>query len=198
MREWTRLAAYAAGRFTDGAGGDTGEFPVCIDAGRYAAKPDGPEVGRISNRIASCAFHATACEIARAASEGRTLLPAMMIGDTRKKTNWRAQRLFFVDVDNDEKRGYAPIGEWDAVLRAYSYDLPIVMSYQTFSGTGIAADPEGQRFRLVFAAPETLADRARAEAFASGLLAAYPEADQSSDQLERMFYGTDKEVSVWG
>lgn len=115
-----------------------------------------------------------------------------------EKTDWRAQRLFFVDVDNDEKRGYAPIGEWDAVLRAYSYDLPIVMSYQTFSGTDIAADPEGQRFRLVFAAPETLADRARAEAFASGLLAAYPEADQSSDQLERMFYGTDKEVSVWG
>ena len=196
MREWTRLAAYVAGRFTDGAGGDTGEFPVCIDAGRYAAKPDGPEVGRISIRIASCAFHATACEIARAASEGRTILPGVCKGK-RDRGHWKMQRLFFVDVDNEESRGYAPLGEWDAVFRAYQYGLPIVMSYQTFSGTDRAADPEGQRFRLVFAAPETIADRARAEAFASGLLAAYPEADQSSDQLERMFYGTDTEVSVW-
>lgn len=198
MREWTRLAAYVEGRLIDGAERGGEEFPVCIDAEPCAVKPRGPEIGRISKRITSCARYATACEMARAASGGSTLLPAMMIGDNRKKTDWRAQRLFFVDVDNDEKRGYAPIGEWDAVLRAYSYDLPIVMSYQTFSGTDIAADPEGQRFRLVFAAPETLADRARAEAFASGLLAAYPEADQSSDQLERMFYGTDKEVSVWG
>lgn len=197
MREWTRLAAYVAGRFTDGAGGDTGEFPVCIDAGRYAAKPKGPETGRISIRIVSCAFHATACEIARAVSEGRTILPGLCVG-RRNGAHWEMQRLFFVDVDNDESRGYAPLGEWDAVFRAFQYDLPIVMSYQTFSGTDIAADPEGQRFRLVFAAPETIADRARAEAFASGLLAAYPEADQSSDQLERMFYGTDKEVSVWG
>ena len=42
-----------------------------------------------------------------------------------------------------------------------------------------------------------MADRDAAAEFSSAVLAAYPEADRSSSQLARMFYGTDKEVSVW-
>lgn len=199
MRVPVREVAYRDGAPVDGAerGGD--ELPICIDQERFNAKPDGAQIAQVSKRIASCSFMATACEVARAASEGKTLLAGIFDGN-RDDAHWRRQRLFLVDIDNDgaqAERGYSPLGEYEAVFRAYSYGLPIVMSYQTFGGTAMDADPGAQRFRLAFAAPSTIDDRARAEAFARGLLAAYPEADQSTAQLARMFYGTDKEVSVW-
>ncbi len=200
MRAPVRAAAYLGGALSDGNEAQGGEaFPVCVDPEGFGSKPDGAQVARVSNRILAHRCEATALELARAISEGKTILPAAFEGG-RNKDGWRAQRLFLVDMDNDgeqKKRGYQPLGEWGAVLRAYAYGLPIVMSYQTFSGAGFGDDAERQRFRLVFAAPETFTDKERARAFAAGLLAAYPEADRRGAELERMFYGTDKEVSIW-
>lgn len=199
MRTPIRAAAYRGGALVDGTEVTGSDFPVCIDPEQYRAKPDGAQVARTSRRIADMRYDATACQIACAVSEGRTIAPGLFDG-SRDKDHWTAQRLFLVDVDNDgaqAERGYRPLGEWEAVCRARAYGLPLIMSYQTFGGTAMDADPEMQRFRLAFAALSTIGDKARAEAFARGLLAAYPEADQSSAQLARMFYGTDKEVSVW-
>lgn len=199
MRAPVREVAYRGGALVDGAERSGKELPICIDAARFSAKPDGAQTAQISKRIASCGFIATAWEIALSVSEGATILPGMFDGN-RDIEHWTGQRVFLVDVDNDKeqaRRGYKPLGEWEAVYRAYAYGLPIVMSYQTFSGSAMDADPVAQRFRLAFVAPSVFESKERAEAFAAGVLAAYPEADQSSGELARMFYGTDKEVSVW-
>lgn len=199
MRVPVREVAYRGGALVDGAERGGEELPICIDAARFSAKPDGAQTAQISKRITSCGFMATACEIAKSVSEGATILPGIFDGN-RDNDHWTGQRVFLVDVDNDReqaKHGYRTLGEWEAVYRAYAYGLPIFMSYQTFGGSAMDADPATQRFRLAFVAPSVLESKERAEAFAAGVLAAYPEADQSSGELARMFYGTDKEVSVW-
>lgn len=195
-----RIAAYRGGQLVDGAEPVGGEWPIMLDGEALDAKPDGAQVAAISKRIASAGgVMETTAGLARALSMGQTVQPGICEGG-RKDADWERQRLYFVDVDNDaaqDARGWRPLGEYDAVYRAYAYGMPLLMSYQTFSGTDMARDPDVQRYRLVFAAPSTIADRDAAAEFSSAVLAAYPEADRSSSQLARMFYGTDKEVSVW-
>ena len=137
-------------------------------------------------------------ELAALVSRGCSVLPGVCEG-RRTPDAWVSQELFFIDVDNDEAaraNGYAYLPYTYAVERAFCYGLPLAMSYESFGST---CDPGGgQRYRLVFAAPREIRDKEEAARFASGLLAAYPEADRTTVQCNRLFYGTDKEVCVWG
>lgn len=177
------------------------EVWACIEDTMHTSKPTKAEVASISQSIERCDFEAWSLEdLAKALSVGCTALPAYC-GGTRKLDMWQAQQLWFVDVDNDPAmiaKGFAPLGYTYAVERCNTLGLPLVMSYETFSSSPtFDPDPAKQRFRLVFALDYIEQDKAKAEAFGSALLAAFPESDPTTAQPNRLFFGTNKEVNVW-
>ena len=170
-----------------------------IDSTPHEEKPQGREVGSISTRLMrdGGGVRATLRSLAALISMGCTVLPGVCVGK-RSPDCWRFQDLFFIDVDNDTGRGWPALGYLDAVERAFETGLPLALSYESFSSSPNPHAPaEAQRYRLVFAAGRTFFDRGEAERYARALMAVYPEADRSTTQLNRMFYGTDKEVVVW-
>lgn len=172
-----------------------------VDTHKHTAKPDKPTTAAVSKAIEACEFKPiTIADLAAALSNGCTVLPADCNG-TRKLDKWTAQQLWFVDVDNDPAmiaKGFAPLGYTYAVERCNTLGLPLVMSYETFSSSPtVDPDPAKQRFRLVFALDHVEQDKAKAEAFGSALLAAFPESDPTTAQPNRLFFGTNKEVNVW-
>lgn len=166
----------------------------CIDSEPRSAKPQGPEIAAVSKRLGAGGGKTDAPKLARAISAGKAFLPSMHDGK-RSPDTWQAQQLFCIDVDNDpdmKARGYSYLPFTDAVVRAWSFDLPLLLTYESFSST-----EECERYRLLFALEEPTMDKAEAQSFADGLLAAFPEADQTSNQLNRLFFGTNKEVQLW-
>lgn len=194
-------ATYVGGKRTQCPSADEGPAQrgvlVNIDPKAYAAKPDhsSGETGRVSNRLMSQAPSVVgAGELAGAISSGRAFLPSVHAGKRSPET-WAAQQLFCIDVDNDAKTlkrcGHLlPID--GGVMRSQLLGLPLLISYWSFS-----ASEGNDRYRLLFSLDEPTQDKARAVEFGAALLAAYPEADQSSTQLNRLFFGTNKEVQLW-
>lgn len=184
-------------------------YYIRIDTTTFDRKPEGGrDAPGISTRIMREPFDPwDVVEIARMLSRGCSVLPMDFTDGKRSPKNWRAQQLFFIDIDNDDETlAMFPDGlrEADAVERAFENDLPLVIAYQSFSGTEsanfdtIAKDePVGsERYRLVFASNHLITDRAEAQRFMAGLMDIYPEADECSKDMNRLFYGTDKSVYV--
>ena len=176
--------------------------PVLLDLTEHTAKPKSSEVGEISRSLVSpsslrCIDMET---LAQALSRGCTICGGICRGE-RKNESWESQQLWCIDIDNDaatRERGYDPLPYEDAVCRAFQLGLPLVISYLTFSGNeDPTCPPEEQRYRLIFRRDTETRDKSIAAGYGAALLAAYPEADQSTVQPNRLFYGTDKEVVVW-
>lgn len=177
------------------------EFMACIDATPHTTKPPKTQIPAVSKALDKCEFKPyTLAELAAALSMGCTVLPAYCEGG-RKLENWKAQQLWFVDIDNDPdstERGYEPLGYTYAVERCNMWGLPLVMSYESFSSSAADnPDPAAQRYRLVFAQDDVITDKAKAAGFGEALLSAFPECDRTTTQPNRLFFGTDKEVNVW-
>lgn len=189
------LGTWFRGRY-EGVPSGSREVLVALDSTPHGAKPEGREVAAISRRVESprAARRVPLSEVARVLSVGGTALPGIH-GGGRRKGNWRAQQLWFLDVDNDAPL-YPPLGMLEACERARrSIGTAPAIMYQSYSAPGAGgAGPE--RFRLVFALPEPTERPGEAEAFGRRLLATYPEADQSTVQGNRLFYGTRWEVYV--
>lgn len=168
---------------------------VGIDRTPFETKPHGWDVGGISDRITSpYNENLTADQLARAISLGQSFIPSAHEGK-RSPDTWKAQQLFCVDVDNDAEtvRACGRTLDLDAGLsRAFDFGLPLLISYLSFSAT-----EDTDRYRLIFSLEGPTYDRDAARTFGDALLAAYPEADRCSTQLNRFFYGTRREVMLW-
>lgn len=168
---------------------------VGIDNRCFASKPDHSATAAVSARFADTTHEVRAAgELASAISRGCTFLPSCHEG-RRSPETWTAQQIFCIDVDNDAETVRAcgrALPYFKAVGRAFCYGLPLLISYLSFSATESA-----DRYRLIFSLERPTSDRGRAERFGAALRAAYPEADRSSVQLNRLFFGTDKEVRLW-
>ncbi|MGO5250918.1 hypothetical protein ACTQ2Q_06140 [Atopobiaceae bacterium LCP21S3_F11] len=192
---------YLAGELTSGSEGapKANTHYFCkVDRRTHTHKPSGAEVGAISARLDGEQFQGWRLDhLARDISKGCTILPSKHEGKRAPET-WAAQQLFFIDVDNDCRDGHGYLSERDAVMTSKALRLPLALSYQTFSSERTADNPNGrERFRLVFALDEPTRDREEAERLMDVLRCAFPDADSSTTQLNRLFYGTDKEVRLW-
>ncbi len=166
---------------------------VGIDTEEFPAKPGAGETAGVSLRLGKPETH-TAAELAAAVSLGKSFIPSAHLSG-RTLDTWEKQQLFCVDVDNDGpalSRCGRALSLESAIARAHAYALPLLISYPSFS-----AGAEADRYRLVFCLEKPTRDKEKAKRFGAALLAAYPEADPSTVQLNRFFYGTDKEVSLW-
>lgn len=171
---------------------------VGIDTKEFRAKPRADETAGVSLRLGNSGLGKpdthTAAELAIAVSLGKSFIPSAHLSGRTLET-WEKQQLFCVDVDNDGpalSRCGRALSLKSAIARAHAYALPLLISYPSFS-----AGAEADRYRLVFCLEKPTRDKEKAKRFGAALLAAYPEADPSTVQLNRFFYGTDKEVSLW-
>lgn len=173
------------------------KFELLVDRVSYKGKPkpDSQEMGRIRWRLAQPEARVTIdieC-LERGICNGHTLLPGICVGGT-KVENWVGQQLFFLDFDNDADmlaRGYDILDPLDALDRAYEKKLDPLFLY--FSAKA-SVEPWNPRYRIVFGLEHVLTDRYQALAIGDSLLRIFPEADQSSCQLNRMFLSPGKEV----
>lgn len=168
----------------------------------YETKPPKSDAGRITHEIMreDRCYTISLERLAVAISKGFCILPGICEGK-RTPGTWQAQQLWFVDIDNDPaaiERTGAPLCIVDGVERCFQYGLPLVLSYESFSSDPDPMAPdEKHRYRLVFALDEPITDKAKAEQYGRMLLSVFPEADQTCTELNRLFYGTDKEVNLW-
>lgn len=168
----------------------------------YEAKPPKSDAPRITHEIMrdDRLYSISLEKLAMAISKGYCVLPGICQGK-RTPGTWQQQQLWFIDIDNDAaaiERTGAPLDLVDGVERCFQYGLPLALSYASFSSDpDPVAPPGGQRYRLVFALDEPITDKAKAEQYGRMLLNVFPEADQSCIELNRLFYGTDKEVNLW-
>lgn len=174
-----------------------------VDRHSYAGqpKPQGAELGRIQNRLSRPEAHVSLGieQLEWAIVHGLTIRPGLCIGGARL-SDWHGQQLWFLDFDNDKsmrRRGYGVLDPLEAMSRAFDErhsfmdSLDPLFLYFTKSAT---AEPWNPRFRLVFGLGHVVADRTQAEAVGNALLRRFPEADQSSCQLNRMFLAGVEEV----
>lgn len=198
------VCSYKGGALVDGSNiGKIGLSALCaIDTHGYDSKPTRKEIGKINNRLSQedSVCDIDLCDLAAKLSKGHTALFGICKGK-RCKENVEAQQLFAIDIDNDlavTERGFKPLAFTDAIDRAVYNRLPLALSYPSFSSSPDPSAPASeQRYRLVFMVEAPITGRQTAERYAHALYSVYPEADSSTTELERMFYGTDKTVSVW-
>lgn len=156
---------------------------VSLDSTQYSSKPKDGEIGKISNRIARYKTTVNPDNMesfVKAVGEhGQTFCQATFANGTRKKDSFEQMQLFVLDFDGG-------ISKDDVFKRAEKYDLPILFAYDTFSSV------DHDRFRIVFHNDIPRRDRRVAEIQQNALVTIFPEADKSSKEITRMYFGGKK------
>lgn len=184
-------------------------FMVTLDTEAYKTKPDTSEAGRITARMKSAhpteLDEASFCEHVR---QGKTWVGATY---QPRGSGWGlfvGQQVFALDIDNateyarkDGGRGKRPLladeeghlSPTEALARCEALGLVPLCTYATMHDR-----PENRRFRLVFVMPEPVADEGEARGIIAALLRAFPEADPSCKNPNRLFYGSNGTVTeLW-
>lgn len=131
----------------------------------------------ISKTIAQCPRELSIEEIAEVIKEGYTICSPVFRNGDKKKENIIEMQLFILDFDDKDN----PLRYDDALKRAADYDLPVVISYETKSSVNFS------RYRLIFLYDEPVRDIGMMNIINQLLLHIFPEADQSTSDLSKMF-----------
>ncbi len=132
----------------------------------------------ISKTIAQCHRELSIEEIVEVIGDGYTICSPIFRNREKKKENIIEMQLFILDFDGKDK---SPIKYDDALKRANDYDLPVVISYETKSSMNFS------RYRLIFLYNEPVHDIRMMNIINQLLLHIFPEADQSTSDLSKMF-----------
>lgn len=178
------------------------EFPITVDAARaYTSKPDGREASLITNRMkASGPMLLTQGRFCEAVRRGHTWTGATY--PPRRGSGWgefQGQQVFGLDFDNGTHERPLEEGEegylhpLDALRRLERLNVSPMCLYFTFSAT-----PEHPRYRIVIDMGEVVRNEDEAKTILKKLLGAFPEADQSCKNPNKIFYGSNGEVwELW-
>lgn len=172
-------------------------FMVTLDPKHYSTKPGARDAAAITRRMQE----AEAVELTPPALREHVANGGAWMGGTYdpRKGGWgefAGQRIFALDFDNEThdkpKRPLHPgeagyIGPLDAVRVCLDCDVEPMLLYFTF---GARLDPLHCKFRLVIDNGEVASTEQEARAVLDDLLAAFPEADQSCKNPNRLFYGS--------
>ncbi len=121
---------------------------------------------------------------------GYSISPAVMDGKGCKAENWKEQRLFMVDIDND-KSDKPVLSVSNALEICNRYNLPPAFYYYSFSHS-----EQKEKYRLCFVMNETVTNQALRAVIAQTLVKLFPQSDTSCTNADRIFYGTNKEVVI--
>ena len=121
---------------------------------------------------------------------GHSISPAVMDGKGCKAENWKEQRLFMVDIDND-KSDKPVLSVSNALEICNRYNLPPAFYYYSFSHS-----EQKEKYRLCFVMNETVTNQALRAVIAQTLVKLFPQSDTSCTNADRIFYGTNKDVVI--
>ena len=122
-------------------------------------------------------------ELGEIISEGYTFCPCTFTQPRKKKEFIEQMQLFVLDFDGPAgTHESCPLKINDALIRAKKYNLPVVIAYETKSSVDYG------RYRLVFKYNEPVFDKRMMELINRLLLCVYPEADQSTKDLSKMYF----------
>lgn len=179
------------------------------DIKQYKEKPQGPEVGKIKNRIGvpEAVEEITPEELMDKIEEGRSFNPAVLSG--RNADSWQSQQLICADIDNDkdlldangkkvlDETGHVkkqplanpltPARALDVMAR---YGIKPYFMYHSFSSSESC-----EKYRIVIVLDKPLTDKSAVRAYTRNLAglfnAAEPEsADKTAETSERLFFGS--------
>ena len=179
------------------------------DIKQYKEKPQGPEVGKIKNRIGvpEAVEEITPEELMAKIEEGRSFNPAVLSG--RNADSWQSQQLICADIDNDkdlldangkkvlDETGHVkkqplanpltPARALDVMAR---YGIKPYFMYHSFSSSESC-----EKYRIVIVLDKPLTDKSAVRAYTRNLAglfnAAEPEsADKTAETSERLFFGS--------
>ena len=151
------------------------------------------QVANVSNHIAKKVTEVTVANFAyMVAKHGHVFCASIFSEGARKNKNWKSQKLFAIDIDNEDVHG-KPLPLEDALSieqfyeRCEEYDIIPAFMYESYSST-----KENPRFRAVFICDIIITDDTVADIMRKMLLDIFPEADQNCKDAARMFYGSNK------
>lgn len=121
---------------------------------------------------------------------GYSISPAVMDGKGCKAENWKEQRLFMVDIDND-KSDKPVLSVSNALETCNRYNLPPAFYYYSFSHS-----EQKEKYRLCFVMNETVTNQVLRAVIAQTLVKLFPQSDTSCTNADRIFYGTNKDVVI--
>ncbi len=122
-------------------------------------------------------------ELAEIIEDGYTFCPCTFTQPRKKKEFIKQMQLFVLDFDGAAgTHEPCPLKIDDALKRAEKYNLPVVIAYETKSSVDFG------RYRLVFKYNEPIYDKRMMEVINRLLLCVFPEADQSTKDLSKMFF----------
>lgn len=192
------------------------QIPVMLDSVRYTTKPDA-YVPAITDRLkAAGPCLCTPFELAQAIADGRTICPACFAPDpsaTFGHSAFMGQRVFALDFDNtgEHRAPLMPsdplyLDPWEAVARfAKTFGRDPLMVYPSMSCRPPRTMADRWRaetrakYRIVLDAGEIVTDADRATEIQAKLLKVFPEADQSTKNLNRLYFGSNGRVALnWG
>jgi len=153
-----------------------------LDREELNAKPYPNEIVDISRRIGKQLRKMSRKYIYNNIKEigenGRTFCPATFIDGKRNTENFEQLQLLVLDFDSG-------ISFKDVKERADEYDIPILFAYETLSG-------KEDRFRTIFLNDVSVTDQRAAKAMLHALTTIFPEADPTSKDISKMYYGGKK------
>lgn len=171
-------------------------YPVCVSKSAFPnRKPDATENAMIRTELArpDAKRLCTVVQIHSLLSKHHTFLFGDFQGGTRE-ANWKSQRLFALDFDNDETikaRGLDILDPDDALMIAFDSGLDPLILYFTKSAT---VEPWNPRYRIIFDAGILYTDSDKAKSYAKSLEALYPECDRCSTRLAQMYHSGGGEI----
>ncbi len=160
------------------------KFDLCVSSICLQGIPkDDINTSRICKDIAKHPYSLTLKELADFINDGYTFCPCTFNGKHKKQDDIAQMQLFVLDFDGEKGNDNRCRLSYDEALqRAKNYHIPVVISYETLSSVNWG------RYRLIFLYNEPVTDFRVMYLINRLLLCVYPEADQSTSDISKMFY----------
>lgn len=169
---------------------DKVKFLIQLDNRKYHQKPSGTEIGNIKIRTQSSeAKVITIRQFAKILEQGQTYSPGVL-KDGLGARYWTQQQVFPVDIDNDNKN-FPILSIKDALNICAKEDIKPDLYYESFSST-----KEKQKFRLIFIMDKPVYAEQKRIFVTETLLSLFPQADNACKNADRIFFGTNKKVTI--
>lgn len=146
-----------------------------LDKTNYETKPQGVEIGKITNRLYTSQVEIEIEELANNLVKGCTFKPALLNG--KKESDWLMQTLYSLDFDENTTIE-------TELNRCKELNILPCFAYTSFSHT-----QEHHKFRLVFCTNETITDYDTAKKLQLTLMSIFNNCDEKCKNLSRLYFG---------
>lgn len=153
-----------------------------LDNKKYNNKPQGAEIGKLTNRLVTSQVEISIEELADKLSNGCTFKPSVLNG--KKEEDWIQQQLFALDFDHA-----TTIQE--TLNKCIELNILPCFMYTSFNHLVDKNDGYGkeERFRLVFCANKIITDYSIAKQLQLTLMNVFNNCDEKCKNLSRLYFG---------